>query len=210
MIKLKMIKKYIPTFKKIYYLNNEEMILSILLTGISPSALGSCTRNTHLSTSSGLSKCAMPSVAKTTSRNPINLAPHPRFLCPYNLNTWNQAQPGSELTVARYAGLVLTLSTYSSQSFSFKTSKQRFRRTWGPTNPVGYWCLKVMYLTWIWGSVKPVCFSKILTKWGGQAMELFNVLIFSLLSSLFLKNISNSNSFLSKSNMVYTVHLLYL
>ena len=143
------------------------MILSILFTGISPSALESCTRNIHLSISSGLSKCAIPSVAKTTSRNPINFAPHPRFLCPYNLNT---------------------ISTYSSQSFSFKTSKHRFRRTWGPTNPVGYWCLKVMYLTWIWGSVNPVCFSKILTKWGGQAMELFNVLILSL-SSLFLQKI---------------------
>ena len=81
----------------------------------------------------------------------------------------------------------LTISTYSSQSFSFNTSRHRFRKTCGPTKPVGYLCRNVMYLTWIWGSVNPVCFSNILTRWAGQAIELFNLLILSS-SFLHLKN----------------------
>ena len=83
---------YLNRFKLLnqFYLKSEEIIVSICRIDISPSAFGSWTLKIHLRTSSGPSRLAIPSVAKITSRNPINLAPQPRFRCPYNLNTWHK------------------------------------------------------------------------------------------------------------------------
>ena len=145
---------WVSNDKKVTHSSRETTIGSIFWICMSPLPSESNTRKSHLKILSGWFKYGILSVAKITSRNPINFTPQPLFLWPYNLKT---------------------VFTKWSQSSSVMTSIHRFLKTWGPTYPVGYWFLNFMYSTWIWVSVKSVCWSKTSRIFGGHAKTAFNL-----------------------------------